>query len=393
MAKESNNSNPSGFEGVEIRSNGTVRLNFQYQGVRCRETISNLSSSKKDLKFAHGLRCQVLSKIATGTFNYGDYFPDSKKAKLFGFQSGTILMNDLFDEYLVEVKQIVQPSTYNGYMKSINGALRKPFGSTQIRHISPKLIKEWILNYKATAKTIKNHLTPLNAVLGTALNDGLIHDNPLKRLDVSLLLKHKPKSEHDIDPFSIEEINTILSVANDLEKNLFQFAFFTGLRTSELIGLRWDDVDFKTKVVNISRAVIQGKEKGTKTKKGIRTIPLLPPALEALKRQRELTGFKKGRVFVNPITNNSFTSDKQVRESLWRPLIRRADVRYRNPYQTRHTFASMLISKGENIWMVANYMGHENTQMIQQHYGKWIPQENSNNQYKNDYSGLLTENA
>lgn len=392
MVKESKNSNSSGFDGVEIRSNGTVRLNFQYQSVRCRETITNLGTSKKDLKFAHGLRCEVLSKIATGTFNYGEFFPDSKKAKIFGFQSGTILMEDLFNEYLKEVEQTVKPSTFNGYRKSVNGVLRKKFGTLQVRHVSPKLIKEWILSFTTTAKTVKNYLAPLNAVLGTALNDGLIKENPLNRLDVAQLLKHKPKSESEIDPFSIDEINQILSVADDVEKNLFQFAFFSGLRTSELIGLRWDDVDFKTKVVNVSRAVIQGKEGSTKTKGSTRAIPLLPPALEALKNQRALTGFSKGRVFINPITNNCFTSDQQIRRSFWKPLLLRAEIRYRKPYQTRHTFASILISKGENIWMVAEFMGHNNIEMILKHYGKWIPDDKTS-QYKHDYSSILSANA
>lgn len=390
MGKKSKQSNDSGFKGVEIRSNGSVRINFRFQGVSCRENVKNLGKTKKDLLFANNLRSEILNKIATNTFNYGEYFPDSPKAKMFGYKSGDVLMKVLFDEYLKDVKLIVQPSTYEGYRKSVNGLLFKAFGKIQVRHLSPKLIKEWVLSTNTTAKTIKNHLTPLNAVLGIALNEGLINENPLKRLDVSQLLKNKNKSDFDIDPFTNEEINQILSVAGDVEKNLFQFAFFSGLRTSELIGLLWADVDFKENTVNVSRAVINGKEKGTKTEKGVRTIPLLPQAIEALKGQRELTGFKKGRVFLNPKTNCSFSTDKQVRESLWRPLLKKAGVRYRNPYQTRHTFASMLISSGENIWMVAEFMGHTNTQMIQQHYGKWLP-ENKKSQYKNDYSKMLAE--
>jgi integrase len=388
MGNESKQSNDSGIKGIEIRANGSVRINFRFQGVSCRETLKNIGDSKKELKYASNLRSEILNKIATNTFNYGEFFPDSPKAKLFGYKSGDVLMNDLFDEYLKEVKQTVQHSTYEGYRKSVKGHLLKKFGNIQVRHLSPKLIKEWILSIPTTAKTIKNHLIPLNAVLGITLNDGLINENPLKRLDVSQLLKNKNKSEHEIDPFTTEEMELIFSVATDAEKNLFQFAFFSGLRTSELIGLRWSDVDFNENEVNVCRAVILGKEKGTKTEKGTRTIPLLPQAIEALKRQRDSTKIKNGRVFRNPKTSLSFSTDKQVRESLWRPLLNKAGVRYRNPYQTRHTFASMLISKGENIWMVAQFMGHNNTQMIQQHYGKWLP-ENKKSQYKNDYSKIL----
>lgn len=113
--------------------------------------------------------------------------------------------------------------------------------------------------------------------------------------------------------------------------------------------------------------------KGTKTKSGERHVLLLPPAIDALKAQKEFTYSFKGRVFHNPRTNTPWETDGQIRKTCWKYILKHAGVRYRNPYQTRHTYASMLLSAGENPLWVATQMGHRDTEMIIKHYGRWIP--------------------
>lgn len=56
--------------------------------------------------------------------------------------------------------------------------------------------------------------------------------------------------------------------------------------------------------------------------------------------------------------------------------LKKAGIRYRNPYQTRHTYASMLLSAGENPMWVAQQMGHKDWAMIRRVYGRWIPEMN-----------------
>ncbi len=71
--------------------------------------------------------------------------------------------------------------------------------------------------------------------------------------------------------------------------------------------------------------------------------------------------------------------------------MRQAGVRYRNPYQTRHTYASMLLSNGENIMWVAKQLGHVNVEMVIRTYGKWIPDNSISTGYKlvNDWGKHL----
>lgn len=71
--------------------------------------------------------------------------------------------------------------------------------------------------------------------------------------------------------------------------------------------------------------------------------------------------------------------------------IKKAGVRYRNPYQTRHTYASMMLSAGENPLWVVTQMGHRDTEMIIKHYGRWIPDKSTVAGYQpiNDWSQSL----
>ena len=106
----------------------------------------------------------------------------------------------------------------------------------------------------------------------------------------------------------------------------------------------------------------------------MREVLLLPPALAALTAQKAYTFLADHRVFHCPYTGKPWETSEQIRRSAWQPLLKKAGVRYRYPYQTRHTYASMLLSKGENMLWVANQMGHADTEMVMKKYGKWLPQ-------------------
>ena len=182
----------------------------------------------------------------------------------------------------------------------------------------------------------------------------------------------RPTEKDDIDPFTQDEVSAILAACTGQIRNLFQFAFWTGLRTSELIALHWEDVDLPNAVLSVRRAKVRKHIKVPKTKAGQRTVQLLQPALHALLAQRQHTLLQGEEVFRNPRTNEPRLHDGPIRKTAWQPALLRAEVRYRYPYQTRHTFASTLLSAGENPVWVASMMGHKDWAMIIKVYGRWI---------------------
>jgi integrase len=374
IRKQSNELQPA--RGVSIREWGTgqaIRIIFSYRGVQCRETLK-LEPTKANLKYAERLRGEIINAISLGTFNYADYFPNSRRARLFGHVVLKATVGELLQEYMAIAEKTLEASTYNGYRKVCEAHLYPTFGKIPIRDLSSVIIRNWVTGLNLTVKTVRNIIIPLRNMLDQALNDAIIERNPLDRLVLSKLLNKKTsQSNWEVDPFNQEEIKAILSVAAGQAKNLFQFAFFAGLRTSELIALEWDDIDWLKGLVRVSRAVVLKQEKGTKTKSGVRDVLLLPPAMEALENQKAYTFLEGKRVFYNPRTNTPWETDGQIRKTCWAYILKKAGVRYRNPYQTRHTYASMMLSAGENSLWVATQMGHKDTEMIIKHYGRWIP--------------------
>ena len=136
------------------------------------------------------------------------------------------------------------------------------------------------------------------------------------------------------------------------------------------------NVHLDRKTAKICETLVYGEEGRTKTKKSNRDIDLLPPAMEALIDQRKRTGRKSGHVFLD-LHGKPLTTD-HMREVIWKPALEKAGIEYRPMMQTRHTFATISLSEGENIGWVQHMLGHSSLQMIFTKYYAWMPKETRN---------------
>ena len=361
---------PSGKRALEIQ--------FQYLGTTCKEMLPHLNADRKgDQRYAINLKAEIESTIARQTFDYQAYFPDSPRAKRFSATADNVTIRTLIEEWLADIERTHPHSTFRCYRKSCRAHLLPQFGDIEARDLTPQRIRQWIRTRDCTLKSIRNDLTPLRAVLDQALNDDLIDINPLDKIKVSKLVnRNTASSNYTVSPFTAQEIDAILKVAHDYEPgihNLLQFAFYTGLRTSELFGLQWRDIDWQQGEFTVQRAVVERKMKETKTPSSNRTVILLPQAMAALKRQKPLSFIGGNFVFIRPHKKGPYFDYEQL-ERPWKLILKRAGVNYRNPYQTRHTYASQLLSGGENPLFVAQQMGHKTTEMIMRNYGRWVEQ-------------------
>ncbi|EPS1221622.1 Arm DNA-binding domain-containing protein [Burkholderia cenocepacia] len=376
---------PAGIEERNGARGSSLRIRFYFRGEECRETLK-LEPTPKNIQYAVRLRGEILRKIEMGTFNYAEYFPDSKRAITErAAEPGNVTVGERLDDFIAEATRAVarkrmSPSTLHGYKKVVDGRLKPRWGTVRFVDVRPADLRKWISKLDVTLKTARNIIGPLSSVFSDALNDELIAENPLTKIDLrKLLSKTTRPSDYEVDPFTMDEIRAILDAADALypggaARNVFQFAFWSGLRTSELIALDWLHVDFDAGVVRVRNAQVVGTLKKPKTAAGSRDVVLLPSARAALEAQREVTrGMEHNRVFTVPWNGKPWTGDKQIRVNCWTYVLEKAGVRYRNPYQTRHTFASMLLSRDENPLWVAKQMGHVDTEMVTKNYGKWIP--------------------
>jgi len=359
--------------GVRAISDSSIQIDFIYKGIRCRERIK-LPPSPANLKRAEQHRAAILDAIERGRFDYATTFPESPRRFLFSQQKGDgYPLEEYLQGWLERQRQHLKSSTWESYRKIIFNTLIPAFGRMFLVDLKRSSIREWCETQQVTNKRLANVQSVLRSALQDALDDELIESNPL--YGWKFARKDAPKTLDDVDPFTIEEQAAILNSCRDPQhRNLFQFAFWTGLRTSELVALRWDDIDWLRRIARISRAKTQAADEaeGTKTRKGTRDVKLLEPAIEALEAQKEYSFAAGGEVFLNPRTMEAWDGDQPIRQGAWIYALRKAGVRYRRQYQTRHTYASMMLTAGESPVWLANQMGHSDLTMIARTYGRWI---------------------
>ena len=362
--------------GVRSRSESSIEIDFYYRAVRCREQIK-LQPTEKNLRYAVRFKARIEDEIAKGEFEYARHFPDSPKVKMFARMPGDNIDIETYLRSWLESERVnVKSSTWRGYDRIVRGHLIPAFGNYSLSELRRRHVKEWVAARNRSPKTLGNILSPLRIALDDAVEDELIDLNPLAGFKIKRRRTAGVRGQaRQIAPFSVEEREAILLRLEGQEHNLIQFAFWSGLRTSELCALDWRDVDWLRGSVRVSRALTLGSEEAEepKTESGLRDVKLLEPAIKALRSQKSSTFLKGEEVFQNPRTGQRWKGDAPIRQSLWIPALKRAGVRYRNPYQTRHSYATMMLMAGEHVMWVAKQMGHTDWSFTARTYSRRIP--------------------
>lgn len=355
------------YTGVTVRGNA-IQISFVYKGKRIREHIRcGRVPRPADIKMAWEARCAALRDIDLGRFEYINHFPDSPNAEKFSPSSKQVSVEQAISTWLKNNHRNWAYSTLRDYTSICKFHLIPTFGHYQLIELTKPMIDTWINSLELSPKRINNILTPLRLVFKDAILAGQIDQDTMSRI------KNLKASPRQPEPFTQKERAQILSELPDHYKSVIDFGFNSGLRTSELIALEWYDVDLTQKSIFVNKAIVRGKPKMPKTQAGIRRVELSDHACSILKTELD-RGIGSKHVFVDPKTNNHWASDQPLRKRVWTPALKRAGVKYREPYQMRHTYASEMLSQGKNPLWVAKQLGHSDWGMIRKVYGRWIGQ-------------------
>ena len=258
------------------------------------------------------------------------------------------------------------------YVLKYNKHIKSVFGDIKIDKLKSNDITLWqnsLRNDKGLAlSTVKQVRGLLYTMFEDMVMDEIIEKNPVK---LARKLTNRSEIVEDIYPFSKEEIEKILSVENEQDKNMFALLLFTGVRGGEALALKWKEVDFKSGTIHINLNVRKG-EFGSPKWGSIRTVPIIDALLPYLKSQYQLTGDKNSFVFLNT-QNENYWDISKIREGKWKKNLLRVGVEYRPIHKTRSTFISTLISSGEDINYVSKIVGHKTVRMTLDKYSKYIP--------------------
>lgn len=349
-----------------------LQAQFFFRGARCRETFKGLDPDvKAHVRIARNRIGAIQDAIARDTFNYLEYFPESKRARIFGF-GGTRTVREIGDSWLTDMKASLPHSTYRSYEGPMQRFVYPAIGKMRARDVSPEHIRDMYRAADITLKTARNYSIPLKGLFQRAMDDGDITANPMDRVTLKRLIpESKHRSDYQPDPLSADEIDAFLAVCEKHRPKwvpYFTLAFFTGLRTSEQYGLKWPD--WRDSELDVQRAVVEREMKQPKTKGSVRTIYLTDRAMAALTAQRAQTAFREF-VFWNPNTRGPLV-DYEISQRAFDYVCKHAGIRRRNQYQTRHSYASNMLMQSENPLFVARQMGHKNVQMLMSVYAKFV---------------------
>ena len=154
-----------------------------------------------------------------------------------------------------------------------------------------------------------------------------------------------------IDPFTADEKEAILAKLSGQSYLFYLLAFETGLRTAELMGMKWSDI--RGGKIHLERTMVRTEYKDMKTKT-TRSVALSPRAIEELEN---VVRHISGHFLAN--TKGDLLRDCAKLNDAWHDAIDDSEVRYRRPYNCRHTRASLGLSAGQTPAWLANQLGHD----------------------------------
>ena len=374
------------------KETGKLYLDFFYQGLRLREQTA-LKDTPTNRKKVEQLLAKVEAKILLDDLDYAEFFPGSKNLQRLGLNNPaknqtlqpaqientqpaveTPLFNDFSDQWFDESKIQWRASHVRNVSSILDSSLKPAFGKKPIGDITKADIMAFRTKLAkrkgrgttglVSSKTINSHMSILRMVLDEAA-ERFDFESPYKNIKPLKLQKTH------IEPFSLHEVQRIIDNVRSDYCNYYTVRFFTGMRTGEVDGLKWKNIDFAKREILVRETLINGKTEYTKTDGSQREIPMFGQVYDALKTQYAATGHMSQYVFCNqlgqPLDHNNVT------KRVWYPLLQSLGLTKRRPYQTRHTAATLFLASGENPEWVARMLGHSSTEMLFKVYSRYVP--------------------
>jgi integrase len=230
----------------------------------------------------------------------------------------------------------------------------------------------------------------ISGVLNKALDDEIIPGNPALNLGKVL-----PKRivDQDIDPLTADELYHPLNIAqNRFPRHypLFLLLARTGVRIGEEIALKWADIDFNSRFIEVKRSIVRRRETTPKSGKS-RRVDMSPQLAEVLKGHKHLSKKRALALGLGEFPEFVFTNDigNPVDKENWRrrvfsKVLEKAEFRKIHIHDLRHTYATLRISKGDNIGDVSGQLGHFSVKLTLDVYYKWIPGKKTSQVYELD---------
>lgn len=275
---------------------------------------------------------------------------------------------DLILEYLESAKYSIKQRTLLNYYQNINNYVRYELGQKDVLELDNNILNDYILSkYKGygekgtlASSTLKITKTIINKSLEYGYNKGYLTQN------IRVLASFKQDSISKIETLTNSEA---FIIEKDIIENKRYYSYgvlismHTGLRIGELLALKWEDIDFKNKIMSVNTTscdISCGKkmyhiEDTPKSESSLREIPLTNETISLLKGLKEYQ--KQNSNYVISRATGKQIKTRAYQDSFNR-LLKRLNIRHYGFHSLRHTFATRCYKLGMDIKTLSELLGH-----------------------------------
>ncbi len=306
-------------------------------------------------------------------------------------------LNSFLDMWLeTAARPKLATRTFEDYQELLNRYARRALGHLALDKIQPMHIQDLYSKLLQERSSMVATVRKLHVVISSALKQAVrwrkINYNPAH--DVELPRQQKRRK---VKAMTAEQAGRFLAAAAGTKmETLFHFAFMTGMRPEEYLGLSWADVDLAVGVVRIERVLVHSRRRvelradgdrgwslaRPKTATSIRSIAI-PGSLVARLQEHRATQDDERRAAGNAYAAHDFVFADQLGGPLnggnllrrhFKPLLKKAGLPSQfNLYSARHTCATLLLAAGENVKVISERLGHASVVLTLDTYASVLP--------------------
>lgn len=307
-------------------------------------------------------------------------------------------LNEFSHKFFNVYENTVRAHVYKTRKAYYELKIKPYFGNKLLNSITPLELEDWqnqlLKKYKSS--TVVKYRSVFYSIFNKALSNDLIRYNPLSRVKSPLTINKEFKKLSDneddiVNPFNKDEI---LKILDNTTGNLHYFIFimfYTGIRPGELISLTWNDIDFEKRRIAVDKTTFQGKVGNVKTQSSVRYIDILLPLENKLKELKSITE-NYDYLLLNQSKKPFYSHD--VLNRRFKQLLKEINIKERNIYNLRHTFASYMISNiqnGVDILWVSKMLGHKDASITLKVYAKFIKEDDTTRIKKINSLGIVLD--
>lgn len=279
-------------------------------------------------------------------------------------------VSQYLESWLITVKPTIRYRTWRRYSELLSHVMVQ-LGTTSLAKLTPQQVSQLYatkLEHGLSPMTVKHLHTVLHHALKDAMRRGLVQRNVTELIDPPRVRRHEQQA------LTSDEAQRLIQAANeDRLGALVTLAIYTGMRLGELLGLRWQYVDFESQRLQVRGSLQRGPDgfviEEPKTRASRRAVLLTEAVCDALRRhqarqaeERELAGpLWEPNDFVFCTEVGRPLAGTTVLRSYFYPLLKRANIRQVRFHDLRHTAATLLLTQGISPKVVASVLGHATT--------------------------------